>query len=110
MKKKILAISLVVGSLFVSGCGFIFVARSRPYTPGYCYDCHDSAGWHRVYTECGHYEILVAHDGYRYRPRHGHKHQEYKFAKYDHSRDRQEREKEENSSRDKSEKEKRSKH
>ena len=108
MKTRILAILLVVGSLFVSGCGFIFVARSRPYTPSYCYDCHGSARWQRVYTRCDFYRIVVVHDGYKYRPYKHAKHQEYKFVKYDHSRDKQDREKRDKDSRDRDEKEKRS--
>jgi hypothetical protein len=110
VNKKILAILIVVGSLFVSGCGFVFVARSRPNTPGYCYDCHQRPRWHRVHTRCAHYEILVVDGGYRYRPHHHRKHQEYKYAKFDHSRDREKREKKEKQkeTRDEKEKDKRS--
>lgn len=98
---RMIIISLFVCSLFAAGCGFIFVARSQPTTPGYCYDCHRGARWHRVYTKCDNYEIMVVHDGYRYRPRHHAKHQEYKFVKYDHSRDKKEKEKESGEKKDK---------
>jgi len=91
MKTRILAILLALGSLFISGCGFIFVARSQPDMPGYCYDCHRGARWHRVYTSCGYYRIIEVHGGYKYRPYKHAKHQEYKFAKYDRSRDEHER-------------------
>ena len=93
MKTRILIIMIAVGSLFASGCGFIFVARSRPYTPGYCYDCHRPNIWHRVYTNCDHYDIVVVDGGYKYRPHHHKKHDEYKVAKYDHAREKQERQK-----------------
>ena len=108
MKTLILAITLFVGSLFVSGCGFIFVARSQPYTPGYCFDCHDGARWHRVYTSCEYYRIIVVHDGYKYRPYKHAKHQEYKFVKYVQSRDHEDRDRREKESRDRNDKEERS--
>jgi len=85
------------------------VARSRPKTPAYCYDCHRGAHWHKAYSKCNHYEIIVVHDGYRYRPRHEHKHQEYKFAKFEHSEKKEKKEKsEKKSNREKQSKEKRS--
>ncbi len=117
MKARILIILITVGSLFASGCGFIFIARSRPYTPGYCYDCHRPNRWGKVYTRCDHYQIVVVDGGYKYRPHHHKKHQEYKLAKYDHAREKQEREKKhqkekrekkEKKSREDKEKEKRS--
>lgn len=106
MKATVLALMLC--SLFISGCGFLFVARSRPATPAYCYDCHHRPGWHRVYTRCGYYEIVVIHDGYKYRPRKHGKHQEYKFAKYDRSRDQERREREGKKPRESGEKDTRS--
>ncbi len=117
MKTRILIILITVGSLFASGCGFIFVARSRPHTPGYCYDCHRPNRWHKVYTRCDHYDIIVVEGGYKYRPHHHKKHEQFSFTKYDHAREKKEREhrqeqekreKKEKKSREKDEKEKRS--
>lgn len=117
MKTRFLIILIAVGSLFASGCGFIFIARSRPYTPGYCYDCHRPNRWGKIYSRCDHYKIVVVEGGYKYRPHHHNKHEEYKLAKYDHAREKQEREKrhqkekqekKDKKSRDKEEKDKRS--
>ena len=92
MRKSVLGIILVLSALILSGCTFLFVSRSRPYTPGYCYDCHAYPRWHRVHTRCSHYEIVLVRDGYRYRPYKAPKHVKFKFNKYDIKRDKEVRE------------------
>ena len=86
MKRAILGLALLAGSVVFAGCGFVFVARSQPYygyrtTPAYCYDCHNWPA-HAVYSRCSHFEIRVVDGGYYYRPYHHSHHEEYRYAKF----------------------------
>jgi hypothetical protein len=85
MKRAILGFVLPAAVMIFVGCGFVFVARSRPVayrsTPAYCYDCH-ALPTGVIYSKCNHYEIRVAHGGYYYRPFHHGRHEDYRYVKF----------------------------
>ncbi|MDH4222312.1 MAG: hypothetical protein OEV55_02105 [candidate division Zixibacteria bacterium] len=90
-RKLILGILLIVLGVLVSGCvlyaGGVFGGPKNRYQhPRYCFDCHHSPHWTRVYVSCEFYDFYFVDRGYYYLPRHG-GHRGYVFKKYSYSKD-----------------------
>ena len=93
--KLVLTIILIFSFIFVSGCftyistGFgIYGGHRYHRSPRYCYDCHQSPGWTRVYVECRLYDFYFLDYGYWYKPKRG-KDRIYVFNDYNYKKDKE---------------------